>query len=279
VTSPNYFGTVSQSWHVAGLRLTEVAISPGERLPRHAHEPAFFCLVLAGAHKERFGSAERIDRAFSLTCRPSGFEHQIAIGPVGERFFTVELGAVWTEMLSELDATSELGPADVHDVGAFSAMLKLHRQTYRSCNLGREPDVFAVESLGAELLAHSVARRARRERRRPAWLSRVVDYLEAHYMDPLRVRPLAREAGVHPVHLARVFRDVYRCSMAEYQIAARIRHACVLLGETDLPLAQIALATGFSDQSHFTRHFAALSGQPPGVFRRAVFHDLMARPQ
>jgi hypothetical protein len=67
-----YFGVVSRSFVAGDVRLTEVEVSPGERLPMHAHEPAFFCLVLSGAHKERFGATERVDRSFSVTCRPGG---------------------------------------------------------------------------------------------------------------------------------------------------------------------------------------------------------------
>jgi AraC family transcriptional regulator len=268
-----YFGTVVRHCDSVGLRLTEVSVPAGERLPMHAHEPAFFCLVLAGAHKERFGSAERIDRPFSATRRPSGFEHHVAIGPDGERFFTVELSPDWLRSLEDLDSRADFAPAEIQNVRAFSALLQLHREFCRARDVDQGVDGFTVESLTAELIGHSIALRMPDERRRPPWLARVTEYLEAHATHSLRVGPLADQAGVHPVHLARVFRQVHRCSMAEYQTAARIRRACALLGESELTLAQIALWTGFTDQSHFTRAFTAMVGWPPGAFRRTVYPD------
>jgi AraC family transcriptional regulator len=49
----------------------------------------------------------------------------------------------------------------------------------------------------------------------------------------------------------------------------RLEKAQELLGGTDLPLAEIALATGFSDQSHFSRRFRDHLGTTPSAFRRA----------
>jgi AraC family transcriptional regulator len=40
--------------------------------------------------------------------------------------------------------------------------------------------------------------------------------------------------------------------------------------KTDMPLADIALACGFADQSHFTLVFSTATGLPPGVWRRAT---------
>lgn len=234
----------------------------------HAHEPPWFCLVLAGSHWERFGAEERIDGPYTATFRPAGFEHQCVIGPHGERFFSIELGAEWTHSLTELDSRATVGLTDLRDFHAFRALIQLHVEFCR-----QELDEFVMESLADELLGHSIVARASQERRRPPWLNRAIEYLEAHYMRPLRVEPLAHEVGVHRMHLARVFRQVYRCSMAEYLTAARVRRACTLLGERDLTLAQIALWVGFADQSHFTRAFTALVGQTPGAFRRSTFPD------
>jgi AraC family transcriptional regulator len=110
--------------------------------------------------------------------------------------------------------------------------------------------------------------------RQPRWLPHVVEYLDAHYTDAVRVRTLATLAGVHPVHLGRVFRQFHRCSVIQYQTRRRIQRARTLLGVPGLSLTRIALMTGFADQSHFTRAFTAMLGCPPGEFRRAVHPDL-----
>ncbi|MNW16127.1 Transcriptional activator NphR [compost metagenome] len=50
--------------------------------------------------------------------------------------------------------------------------------------------------------------------------------------------------------------------------AHRIERACALLAQADLSIAAVALACGFSDQSHLTRVFAQALGTTPGMWRR-----------
>lgn len=103
--------------------------------------------------------------------------------------------------------------------------------------------------------------------RGPAWLPRVVDYLRAHYRDPLTLSDVARIAGVEPAHLCRVFQRHTGCTVAEHIRTLRVAWAARRLAEVDLPIASIALEAGFSDQSHLTKTFRAHMGVTPAVYR------------
>ena len=96
------------------------------------------------------------------------------------------------------------------------------------------------------------------------------DQLHAGYERAIRITDLAHEAGVHPVHLARVFRVHHGCTVGKYVQGLRIEHACGALSESDASLSSIALETGLSDQAHFTRRFKELTGMSPGVYRKLV---------
>ena len=89
-----------------------------------------------------------------------------------------------------------------------------------------------------------------------------------------RARPslsgLAESVGVHPVTLARAFRRAFGCTVGEYVRRLRIDHAAHQLAQTELPLAEIALAAGFSDQSHFSNLFRRHTGLSPFKFRRVA---------
>lgn len=80
---------------------------------------------------------------------------------------------------------------------------------------------------------------------------------------------LARELGTHPSHLVRVFRREYGLPPHRYLVGRRVDRARRLLLE-GLPIADVAAAAGFHDQSHLTRHFRALLGTTPGAFRSAA---------
>ncbi len=77
---------------------------------------------------------------------------------------------------------------------------------------------------------------------------------------------LAREAGVSKFYLVRLFREAEGTTPWAYVRAARIRRAQEML-RGDLPLAEIALLAGFSDQSHFSRVFREATGKTPGQYR------------
>jgi AraC family transcriptional regulator len=72
---------------------------------------------------------------------------------------------------------------------------------------------------------------------------------------------------VHPAHLAREFRRRRHCTIGGYVRRLRVEFACRELSSTDAPLAEIALAAGFSHQSHLTRTFKELTGMTPAKFR------------
>jgi AraC family transcriptional regulator len=96
---------------------------------------------------------------------------------------------------------------------------------------------------------------------------RVLDKLHAECCACLTLDDLSAVAGVHPVHLSRVFRRFQREGIGEYTRRLRVRASCRYLLDHELPLAEISLLTGFADQSHFTREFRRITGLTPRAFR------------
>jgi AraC family transcriptional regulator len=84
------------------------------------------------------------------------------------------------------------------------------------------------------------------------------------------VQDIANVVGVHPFHLSRVFRTVHRQTIGEYVQRLRVSYACKQLAVPEIDLAEVALAAGFADQSHFTRVFKNVTGITPGVYRHML---------
>ncbi|HYH06130.1 MAG TPA: helix-turn-helix transcriptional regulator [Thermoanaerobaculia bacterium] len=125
-----------------------------------------------------------------------------------------------------------------------------------------------LEGLGLELAGLLARSLAHPDRRAPRWLLQVRDALHDRCTERVAIRELAREARVHPIHLARAFRQYFDCSPGEYLRRCRIDRVRALLTTTDLPLAELALETGFSDQSQLTHAFRRATGTTPAAFRR-----------
>ncbi|HEU4327588.1 MAG TPA: AraC family transcriptional regulator [Roseiflexaceae bacterium] len=103
----------------------------------------------------------------------------------------------------------------------------------------------------------------------PAAVARARDYLEAHYAELVRLADLAAQVHLSPFHLIRVFQRAAGMPPHAYLESVRIRHAQALLA-AGLPPAEVAYATGWSSQSHFTSRFRRIIGVTPGRYRRAL---------
>jgi AraC-like DNA-binding protein len=97
---------------------------------------------------------------------------------------------------------------------------------------------------------------------------RIEEHVHANLDSTLDIDELAGLIRMSPSHFTRSFRKTAGMTPHRFVIQCRVERARELLTATDLPLTEIALATGFSDQSHFSRRFQELTGFPPGAYRR-----------
>jgi AraC family transcriptional regulator len=80
---------------------------------------------------------------------------------------------------------------------------------------------------------------------------------------------LAQQIGFSPYHFARLFRRTTGESPHQFVMRQRVEHAQRLLMQRDAPLAAVALACGFANQSHFTQSFKRQIGLTPRAYRQA----------
>jgi AraC-type DNA-binding domain-containing proteins len=152
------------------------------------------------------------------------------------------------------------------------ALARCVGQTHR---LLESPDTSAMEKETRLLwlLAHWVSRwsdasgqwfRAGAEHRAVA---RAREVIRARLGEDLPLAGLAREAGLSPFHLVRVFERETGVTPHAYLTQARVERARELLSG-DGRMADIAQECGFSDQAHLTRLFKRQTGVTPGVYRK-----------
>ena len=99
-------------------------------------------------------------------------------------------------------------------------------------------------------------------------LDRVIRFLEEHFIDEITVDRLAEIAGISVPHFNRRFRQLLRLSPMEYVLSLRIQEAQRLLVATNQSVGEIAAATGFYDQSHFTKRFRKVTDMTPLAYRK-----------
>jgi AraC family transcriptional regulator len=94
-------------------------------------------------------------------------------------------------------------------------------------------------------------------------LGRLRDYVLAHLHEQIEVSTLASMAGRSPFHFTRVFTRSVGVTPYRYVVHLRLRRALELIRERRSGLAEIAAATGFSDQSHLSRWVRRVHGVSP----------------
>jgi AraC family transcriptional regulator len=246
-----------------GIRLSVVDYPPDASMPSHEHESLGLSVVLRGGVEEVVGRSIVQAGTGVLVVKPAGTVHANRFGPLGARLLSVEMHpAVANDLLG---GRTRLGRWRwLRSTTALRIAARALGGSSGSCGAdGELADVVALEL--AALISEDDGRPV--ERRSPAWLLLVRDRLHAEHALPCRVRDLARGADVHPVYLARRFRRHFGCSVTEYLRRLRVQAAAAALAADDRPVAAVAAATGFTDQSHLCRVFRAVVGVPPSGFR------------
>ena len=225
---------------VAGHTVTVVRYAPFQELKMHAHGEEGLTIVLQGTFLEETERGTMLAPAGSVATRPYGLRHTNRLGPEG---------AVIIGVIPDGDRFSE----PVRDWSwaelpvAFRAGLRL---------VGQDADALP------ELLA-TLGPPTRQDRALVSRTRRALD-------DPEQcasVSALARTMDIHPVHLARLFRQALGVSMREYRTIRLVKRAAQAIVATKAPLSRIAHECGFSDHSHMCRAFRHVAGWNPSRLR------------
>lgn len=233
------FGSTLRQWRSEGFIVTETLHAAGLRLPPHDHEAANITIVLRGGFDEQIERRSITASRGSVIVKPAGARHANHYGASAVECITIEV-----------PSSVRIDDAR-HFVAPLFALLAERLRTDRT-------------ALDVEELVWRIAAPRRREPH-AAWLSTVEQLLREE-----RVTSLARLAaavGRHPAHVAREFRSHYGCSAGEFVRACRIDGAAEALRATARSISDIALDSGFYDQSHFTNVFRRFLGITPERYR------------
>src|SRR5262249_801577 len=147
----------------------------------------------------------------------------------GGRCFNVEFEPWWLERVREQSALIDR-PWDC----VSGLLVPLATRLYREF---QEPDAVSPLSMAGlilEILAEASRHSTRAAGRKPpGWLRSARELLHVRFMESLSLDEIAAAVGVHPTHLARVFRQHHRCTVGDYLRGLRIEWACRELAATD----------------------------------------------
>ena len=241
-------------------------------VPRHWHEEYQFCLIQAGPSELNYRGRHLPTPPASLFMIYPGEVHaNRAHDQLGCSYRTLFVEAELMRRAATQIRRREQGlpffpTAVVTDGDVLAQYLALHRALEQpASSLERQVLLLDLLALVIERFAERqpAARPFGAERQA---VSRACDYLSAHYAENVSLHTLARIAALSPYHFNRVFAAQFGMPPHAFQTQLRIARAKSLL-RRGWAIPQVALQTGFVDQSHLTRHFKRLTGVPPGQYR------------
>lgn len=249
--NPLTLGSPLRTLDAGGFFLIESAYTAGQALPRHAHEDAYLTIATRGAFEESVGGRRVECGPWDVLVRPAGEAHANVYGRGGARCLLVRVPAARRTRVFE-------APGRVGRARAVPIAMCIERELA----MRDEASALTIEGLVLELIGEAT----RGSAAMPRWLSVACEFVRQHG-GRIGVGDIARVSGVHSATVARGFREHLRCSPGEYLRRVRIEQAQRELASTAKPIAEIALAAGFYDQSHFTAVFRRLTGVTPAVYR------------
>lgn len=254
----------STRYTIDGFIVHDGIYPPSLTIKRHDHELASICVVMAGSYHESVGRKQRMATPGTVIVHPAGEHHANRHEAVRTRILTIEIES---DQLAELRDEVHLFDESWHRKDDVLAMFGVRVE--RAMRHANAASTLSAESLIFELVA-GVGRVQRAERHKAPWLTRVRDYLEENTACIPSMSQIAAVAGVHPVHIARTFKEAFGCSVGTYARRLQVAQAVALLQAGHESLSAIADQAGFADQSHMTRMVHAHTGLTPGSWRR---HD------
>lgn len=205
-------------------------------IPRHRHERAYAAVVLAGSYEESGSRGRFRVRAGDVLLHDAFDAHLDRFEGSGARIFSLEIEACPADAsiahVCDADSVVRAAERDVVEAGVL-LLAEIRRQPPVHYDW---PDILADDLLND-----------------PAW----------------RLDEWARKRSLAPSSVSRGFRKVFGVTPAAFRLGARARHAFRMITGSGQSFAAVAATTGFADQAHMSRAIRALTGAPPGSWRRA----------
>ncbi|KAB8317234.1 helix-turn-helix transcriptional regulator [Tolypothrix campylonemoides VB511288] len=97
-------------------------------------------------------------------------------------------------------------------------------------------------------------------------LRQIIEYIHSHVDSEIKLTTLAEMAGISQYYFCQLFKQSLGISPYQYVLQLRVERAKQLLKSQKMTICDIALACGFANQSHFTKHFRKLTGTTPKAY-------------
>ncbi|MDR6786273.1 AraC-like DNA-binding protein [Pedobacter africanus] len=256
LSSGNYFGVEQKTNEYPLFKMNITHYAPFEHIHEHYHENAYLSLLIRGNYNEVNKLGDGLLNPGEVIFRPSAYNHANRFPGTGGSCLNIEFKH---DTLIAYGLNPSLPQRTViYKTGAFTYLYRL--LYFFSKNI--EPDLSEAYIFNwlAENQDYTVPSRL-------LWLPKVKSILESELEITHTLNAIAERVFVHPVYLARAFREREGVTLGEYKLRLRIKKSIALLFASKLSISEIAYTLGFSDAAHFIKSFRIYYPVSPHKFR------------
>jgi len=234
----------------------------------HRHDTYALGITLAGVQTFRYRGASRVSvPGNTIVIHPDEL-HDGAAG--SENMLHYRMFYFPPELLLEASSRTHILPFVKEPILSDKSLHQLLVEVL--IDLSNEPDELLLDDVIMRLQSN-LWKHADREITHPKFIARdailnIREYLKENIESTVSSVDLENISGLDRYTLSRHFRALHGTSPHRYLIMRRLEKGRRMLSGSNISLAETALACGFSDQSHFTRHFKSAFGMTPGRWLR-----------
>ena len=250
-----------------GCTVTDAWFPPGAVLEPHTHDRTIFAVMLDGSFDSAIAHRRLECTPTTVWTEPREERHANYIGRAGAHVLVVQPDSARADLFARFARLTD----EVHHL-RHAGIAADARRVVAEMDVGDSLTPLAIDALILTMMTAATrsARRTTHTRALPPWLGRAQEMLHARFRDGVHLAEVATAVGVQPSHLAHAFRRHFRTTVGAYVRSLRLDWALEQIARSNLSLAEIAAAAGYSDQSHLTRDCRRIAGVSPGEHRRVV---------
>nr|WP_299381906.1 helix-turn-helix transcriptional regulator [Allomuricauda sp.] len=261
LASGEYFGTTLNSMENDHVKLCITTYDKETHIESHHHENAYLSLLFAGSYWERNAHATQRIEAGEVLFRPHGYDHQNSFEAVEGKCFNIEFKPNWFEIKGNA-LPSHLLQSKIKANGHPSLYKLLYHLKTGSIHMDVALE-YIYDWYGGISVQKPLVGNVR-------WVKDVTSILQDELSKFHSLQSLSERVFVHPVYLARAFKEKKGRTIGEYQLEIKMNRALQLLLRQNKSVGEVAFETGFYDDSHFIRSFKSYYGLPPSKFKKTL---------
>ena len=255
---PNkYFGITEKTLKTESFNVSVTNHSTNSEIALHSHSKPYLCLLASGTYKERSNVTDIITGG-EVIYRTSNYDHSNSFTDKGGVCLNIEINNPEQFIhLNELQLPNK--------VSKQKGSVELYKLLYGLKNeLPNDVlNIYCYESMISSINIFN-------EKGDILWVKKVKELINDNPLETISLNKLSLEFSLHPNYIVRKFKEVTGYKLSDYLSKIRLEHSIKQLIKNEKSITNIALESGFYDQSHFNRNFKKHLETTPSHFKKII---------